>query len=174
MEKINEVQILTNVRLSHAQKFILSKLMLPEKTPLTSFEQVSTGRNILSNRDILIKLGMLIVGENEAEITEKGKEALRNENLIDDMDNLTDQGEQYAYAKDLAEVERLAAQEKEPEMPDLNHKQSEIEEPKPIGNTAQDQQAAGPFEQWSMINDAQSILKESEFLEEYSIKPKKS
>ena len=30
MEKIDEVQVLTNVRLSHAQKFILAKLKLKD------------------------------------------------------------------------------------------------------------------------------------------------
>jgi len=114
MVKINESQILTNVRLSIAQKYVLSKIHLPTQTPLTAFSSVSDNENVVAARQGLEKLEMVGVDEtkNEAWITEKGKAALRNENLIDEMDNLTPEGEQYAYAKTFADAEQISVKDK--------------------------------------------------------------
>jgi len=169
MENISEVQVLTNVRLSHAQKYVLAKLMLPNQTPLIAYTNVSTGKNVVANRDVLVKLGMVIVGANEAEITEQGKAALQNENLVDDMGNLTPQGEQYAYAKDLAAVEQIAAQEKPPEMP--SPEAEPAQEPKPMGIAPEDTRSAEiSFESWSMISSIQEELMQKEFLKTHTSK----
>ena len=173
MNKINEVQRPTNIMLSVAQKFVLTKLMLPEaESTLIAYKRVSTGRNIVAARDVLIKQGMLIVGANEAQITEKGQEALKNENLIDDMGTLTPQGEEYAYAEDLEAAEKIMASPKQPEMPALGQ-EAEVEPPKPMGNTSQDTQS-GMAESWSMISTAQADLNELGFIKSHSKKSKKS
>lgn len=169
MNIITEVQVLTNIQLSQAQKLILSKLMLPEKTPLTSYEQVSSGRNMVANRDTLVQLGMITVGDNTAEITDKGQNAARNENLVDDMGTLTSQGETYAYAKDLNDIADMDQQNNEP----MNNN-PEVEEPKPMGNTARDSVANMGFESWNMIKTAQHKLSEQEFMDIQKIKSKKS
>lgn len=172
MDTINETQVLTNIRLSHAQKFVLAKLTLPNLTPLTAYEHISTGKNIVANRDILIKLGMVKVGQNEAEITEKGTQALQNENLIDDMGNLTEQGEGYAYAKDLVAIEKLAAKEKPPEVPEPEI--SDMEKPQvPVAAGASSPDAGVQdvsFESWSMISAMQEELSEKEFLKKKTSK----
>jgi len=104
MDKLNEANVLTNIRLSQAQKYVLSKLKLPDTTPHLSYGQLSAGRNIVANRDILVKLGMVVVGDNTATITDKGTDALRNEALIDDTGALTKLGKQYAYAENLNDL----------------------------------------------------------------------
>lgn len=174
MDEINENRILTNVRLSQAQKFILAKLSLPESTPLTSYGQVSSGKNMVANRNVLVKLGMVIVGANEAEITETGIHAMQNENLIDDMGTLTPQGEEYAYADSIEDVEKLASQqETPPEIPqnELPGKEPEARPNPPMGLAPnEDAPLASSFESWGMISDAQTTISEKEFLKRYSIK----
>ncbi len=174
MNEINEVQILTNVRLSQAQKFILTKLMLPNATPLTSYEQTSDGKNIVANRDVLIKLGMVQVGQNEAQITEKGQSALQNEALIDDTGNLTQEGEQYAYAEKLEDVETLADQGQRPEEPNTGQDltQARPDGPSPVAGiaTQSDAEAKPSFESWEMISDIQEALTRKQFIENHSKK----
>ncbi len=172
MNTINEIQVLTNIRLSQAQKYVLTKLVLPNTTPLTSYESVSTGKNVVANRNILVKLGMVQVGDNEARITEKGMSALKNENLIDDSGALTPQGEEYAYAENLEDVEKLAA--KQPEKPQTGMAQ----DTSPITQAAaqQPKQIATPPadisfpESGSLIYDMETLLSEKYFIEKH---PKK-
>lgn len=170
MDKINEVQVLTNIRLSHAQKFVLGKLSLPNVTPLTAYSSVSNDKNIVANRDVLVKLGMVKLGDNEAEITEKGIAAMQNEGLTDETGNLTDLGEQYAYAKDLEAVEQIAAQEKSPEVP--APEQEIPPETKPMGISSQNVQDSTKvsFESWTMVSDIQNELSEKEFLKNHAVK----
>ena len=172
MVKINEKQILTNVRLSIAQKYVLAKIYLPTQTPLTAFSSVSGNANIAGARETLEKLGMVEVDEtkNEAWITEKGKAALRNENLIDDTDNLTPAGEKFAYAKNFADAEKAAAQEKLPQVPSPEQP-SEVDNtsPPPMGISPNSQQPFS-FEScaWSMIAEVQEELTQAEFLRLYT------
>jgi len=167
MDKINEVQILTNIRLSHAQKFVLAKLSLPESTPLTAYSSISNDKNVVANRDVLVKLGMVQVGENEAAITEKGKDAMRNEGLTNDTGNLTDLGEQYAYAENLEAIEEIAAKTKAPELPATDH---DMETPaNPMGISSQEDTNMAT-ESWAMISDIQQDLSEKKFLKNHKIK----
>ncbi len=169
---LNEARILSNVLLSEAQKFILTKLLLPESTPVLNYQNISVGKNIVANRDILVKLGMLILGDNEAEITPSGIAALKNEGLVDDAGQLTDFGERYAYAKDLAAVEKISAEMKTPgqrEQPELSN-QSEPPVPgsdgtPPMGLATQSDQDAKPsFEAWSMVVEFQEEVTKKSFL----------
>lgn len=175
MDKINEVQVLTNIRLSHAQKFVLAKLMLPNATPLTSYESVSSGKNVVANRNVLIKLGMVKVGANEAQITEKGKDALKNENLVDDMGTLTPQGEQYAYATDLEDLAKIAAKDqKDPETPAPELGTTQETPPggaqQPTEIASQNDAGTPMPETWSMISDMQTELSEKRFIKKHSKK----
>jgi hypothetical protein len=167
MIKINENQILTNVRLGIAQKYVLAKIFLPTQTPLTAFSSVSDDENVVAARETLEKLGMIGVNEtkNEAWITEKGKAALRNENLIDDMDNLTPAGEQFAYAKTFADAEKIAAQEKSPELPSPEQSSEVDKTPSlPMGISPNSEQPLSLEScAWSMIAAMQERLSEAEF-----------
>lgn len=172
MDSINEVQVLTNIRLSQAQKYILAKLVLPNSTPLTSYEEISSGKNIVANRDILIKLEMLKLGANEAEITDKGINALKNENLVDNNNSLTQQGEQYAYATSLEDIEKIAAQEqKEPQKPapELgNTAETPVGGPQQPTEIAREQDPGGPaLESWAMISDIHNEFIKKQFIKKY-------
>jgi hypothetical protein len=175
MDTINEVKILTNVRLSETQKFILAKLVLPESTPHSVYSQITTNKNIVVDRDTLAELGLLYVDDDaeEAEITDEGKEALENANLIDPTGVLTPEGEKYAYAANMEELYKATEQEPQgsaseqtPESPS-----EPSPEPSPMGISPEDQRvsldstAKNAFaESWSMIAEAQEELNQREFL----------
>ena len=181
MEKLNEKQVLTNVRLSHAQKYILAKLLLPNQTPLTAYGHVSTGKNVVANRDVLVKLGMVLVGENEAEITDKGIDAMKNANLADETGALTPEGEKYGYAKSLKDIEKIAADAQPPETPAPELGAEEPMERPPMGNASQEDKRSSSQvdfdmamgESWSMITEMQESINEEEFLKIHSINPLK-
>jgi len=173
---IDDNQQAANIRLSQAQKFVLTKLMLPDATPLTSYEQTSGGRNIVANRDTLVKLGMVEVGENSANITERGKAALTQEGLMDDSGALTTQGEEYAFAADLNAVGNIAAKQKN-ELQAQGKGQPITTEP-PMDSQMNDlpapdasaSSAMPNLEGWSMISDMQSELSESDFMRKHGKK----
>lgn len=172
---LDEARTLGNVLLSEAQKFILTKLLLPDSTPLLGYQNISVGKNIVANRDVLVKLGMLTLGDNEAEITEAGTEALRNEGLVDEAGQLSDLGERYAYAEDLEAVEKISAEMQAPGaiQPAGPDKQGEPPAPgsdgtPPMGIANQSDQEAKPsFESWSMVTEFQQELSKRTFLKNH-------
>jgi len=174
-QNLNEVRILNNVLLSEAQKFILTKLLLPDATPVTNYSSISAGKNLVANRDILVKLGLLTLGENEADITETGIAALKNEGLASDTGELTDLGQRYAYAPDLEAVEKISAEFKAPDQTPTsdNNQQSEPPAPgsegtPPMGIANQSDQEAKPsFEAWSMVTDFEEEFTKKSFLNKY-------
>lgn len=99
MKKITETRTLSTIHLSDMQKSVLSKI-IGSATPETAVEEISDGRNMVANRDILLKLGLIQTTERDAVVTDAGKEVMRDENLIDDSDQLTQDGQQYSQAKD--------------------------------------------------------------------------
>ena len=99
MKKITETRTLSTIHLSDMQKSVLSKI-IGSATPETAIEEISDGRNMVANRDILIDLKLIQTTEKDAVVTDAGKEVMRDENLIDDSDQLTQDGQQYSQAKD--------------------------------------------------------------------------
>lgn len=172
---LDEARTIGNVLLSEAQKFILTKLLLPNSTPLLGYQNISVGKNIVANRDVLVKLGMITLGDKEAEITEAGIEALRNEGLVDDSGQLTDLGERYAYAKDLEDVEKISAEMTAPNAmkpagPDQQGEPpapgSEGTPPMGIANQS-DKEVQPSFEAWSMVTEFQEELTKKTFLDKH-------
>ena len=116
MKTVTEKQVHGNISLSHTQKYVLAKL-ISSPTPLTAYESVSNGRNIVAARDQLTGLGVMQHEEGEAVITDSGMEAMREENLVDDAVQLTPEGEQYGYASSPEDIQKIAAQNKDPVPP---------------------------------------------------------
>lgn len=65
-------------------------------TPQVAATEISRGQNLLAARDMLVRLGLLSVGDNEAFVTPQGEEIMRNQNLIDETGELTPEGQKYA------------------------------------------------------------------------------
>lgn len=95
---LTEKQILTTIRLSGVQKSILTKIVAAA-TPEVAYEQISDGRNFVAARDILQKIGLIDFDEGTASLTDSGKKVMKDENLMDDSEQLTSDGQQYVEAE---------------------------------------------------------------------------
>lgn len=78
------------------QKRVLTKIK-SAATPEVAATEISKGNHLVTARDMLIKLNMITVDDNKAEITSQGEQIMKNQNLVDDMGELTDEGQKYAY-----------------------------------------------------------------------------
>lgn len=96
---ITERRILTNIHLGDYQKKALAKIMAANDEH-DAYSDVSIGEiNMIAARDTLEKIGLIDIdkGQEVVSITSQGMEAMKSENLIDDMGQLTDEAQQYIY-----------------------------------------------------------------------------
>lgn len=98
MTKLFEGAVLTSIRLTDNQKKVLTRI-LNAPTEQLGYEAVTTEKKAITAGNILSKLGLLTLdaANNKAIVTDAGKEVMRNENLIDDSDELTDEGNEFAF-----------------------------------------------------------------------------
>ena len=117
MKTLNERRIESAIQLSGVQKYVLTKLVASE-TPLTAYEEVSRGANMVTASQMLMKLGLMTISENNAEITEQGNELLRKEGLMDEMGELTEEGQLWGFAESPEEASKADhANKGKPEAP---------------------------------------------------------
>jgi len=177
MNIIKENRIQTNISLGHTQMYVLAKLIASE-TKLMAYEAVSLGRNVLAARDQLTGINLMDftddkrnpqTNEKSAWITDQGVEVMKEEGLVDDMGQLTDQGNQYAFAENPEDIETIAAQNAKAPLP--TSATPDMKTPSPMGD-GQGTQGMGamdiaggeaPMESWSMIADMNDALNEKEF-----------
>ena len=93
-------RVITTIHLSDIQKEVLCKVQA-SPNPQIAWETIADTEskvddNFSAAKDILGKLGLLNVGEGTLEVTEKGIQVMVDENLVDDMGELTDVGQQLA------------------------------------------------------------------------------
>ena len=97
---IFEKRVLTNVRLTQHQMTVLA-MILASPEGIAPDEDISKGPNLTSARTMLTKLGMITHdGDNKYSVSETGMKVAKDENLIDDMGELTELGNEKAYADD--------------------------------------------------------------------------
>ncbi len=174
MDNITERRQHGTISLSHTQKFVLAKLISSE-TPLVAYESVSRGPNIVAARDQLAGLGLMTVAENDAQITDVGKEAMQQEGLVDEMGELTEQGQEYGYAEGPEDIEKLAASNRKPEAPVApNSDKPAVGGNMPIDTTGvSPQDAGGPdafqIESLEMVQSFNQSLKEQKWLKKKAI-----
>ena len=99
---LTERRILTNIHLGDYQKRVLAKIVAANDEH-DAYDDVSIGDiNMIAARDTLERIGMIDI-DTRAEVvsvTEQGMEAMKKENLVDDMGQLTDEAQDYIYDED--------------------------------------------------------------------------
>jgi hypothetical protein len=90
------MKVLSSVALTSNQKRVLAKIVA-SPTARVAGGEVSGDRNLAAARDELARLGAIEFVGNEASMTEKGEQLARDENLIDDAGQLTQDGQALAY-----------------------------------------------------------------------------
>lgn len=96
MNLVNEKRTLTTVRLTDNQKKVMTRIVSAPTEKLAA-ETISKGRQLVTARDILDKLGMIEFRDGSATLTSDGEQLLKDYNLIDDMGELTDEGSEFAF-----------------------------------------------------------------------------
>ena len=89
---------LTSIRLSETQKTLMCQIVAAPTEEL-AYEASEDGTNIVAARDQLEQLGLIEWEEGSASITDNGMEVLKDEALIDDMGELSEEGSKYAYGE---------------------------------------------------------------------------
>lgn len=84
-------ELTKNLILSDNQKAVLL-ISFISATPMQAYETIIGNLGLISSRNILFRLGMINVTSNQLTITDLGKDELVNNNLIDENDQLTDDG----------------------------------------------------------------------------------
>lgn len=98
MGLLQEVNTLTSIRLSETQKEALCSV-IAAPTEEMAYEAVTAGTNMVAARDQLSDLGLLDWTEGSASVTDKGMGVLEDEALVDEMGELTEVGNGYAYGE---------------------------------------------------------------------------
>jgi len=88
--KINEI-INNDLMLSDYQKEVLLLIALAA-TPYQALDSTIGDVNLVTARNLLVKLGFVETSHNQLRLSSDGQEALRNFNLIDDMGQPTPDG----------------------------------------------------------------------------------
>ena len=169
MKIINERRPDTPLQLSGVQKFVLTKLVA-SPTEHTASEEVQRGANVVTATDLLLKQGLMAMTDEGAEITEQGNELLRKEGLMDEMGELTEEGQLWGFAETPEEAAKQDhANKGKPEAP---VDQTPVQDPMG-GNAPSDtampatQDAGGPdafsIESLEMIQGFRQTLKEAYF-----------
>ena len=96
MNIINEKRTFNTIRLTDAQKEVLTKVHASATEKLAA-EAISTGRKMITARDILAKLGMIEYRDGYAAITPDGEQIMKDYNLTDEMGELTSDGSEFAF-----------------------------------------------------------------------------
>lgn len=92
------MRLLSTVRLNDNQKRVLAKIAAAP-TPTVAGEEISKEPNLISARNLLMKLGAITFVDGRAEITDKGQSLGKDENILDDSGGLTDAGNKIAFTK---------------------------------------------------------------------------
>lgn len=104
MDRVDETRVITNLRLTDFQKKVLTKVHV-SPTETVAGEEISQSRNLVAARRLLVRLGLVNYIDGKATVTDDGMRVMREENLIDEMGELTDEGRKYAFDEEDQQTE---------------------------------------------------------------------
>jgi hypothetical protein len=107
------MRFLSSITLSDNQKRVMCKI-IAAPTPKVAAEEIDNDQNLVANRDVLIRLGLITYSSSAATVTDKGMQALKDEALIDDAGQLSPDGEQFAHTNDEGKPEQGNAEQPPP------------------------------------------------------------
>lgn len=97
MKLLKELMDNGYINLIDTQKTVLA-ICAVSATPEQAYETTIGNPNLVSARNLLLKLGYINMNQNQLALTEKGQNALVEYNLIDDVGELTTTGQNYLNA----------------------------------------------------------------------------
>ena len=96
------MRVLSTVALTNNQKSVLAKIVA-SPTPSVAGESISGDENMVAARNSLARLGAIESIGNEVNITAKGHQLAKDENITDETGQLTQDGNKLAYDDEDAE-----------------------------------------------------------------------
>lgn len=117
--KLNEIRMLSGIHPTDNQKSVIAKIVAAPN-PKVAGEEISGNANMIAARNILMKLGVLTFSAGAAELTDKGQQIAKDENITDDSGQLTDVGNALAFGEEGAPPEQQSTempQDLPPEQP---------------------------------------------------------
>jgi hypothetical protein len=85
-----------NIRLLDAQKQVMVAIVT-SPTPTVYFGNIAANEQAVTAQKVLTKLGLVQISRDVAKVTDKGEKVMQDENLIDELGDLTDYGKKYMY-----------------------------------------------------------------------------
>jgi len=85
------MRILSSIHPSATQKQVIA-LILAAATPKLAAESLAGSQNLIAARNMLMKLGIINFAAGEASLTDAGMRIATEENIADEMGELTDAG----------------------------------------------------------------------------------
>ena len=95
-EILAEKRILTNIRLTDHQKAVLTRVKIAQ-SPRIATDNTKKNTSMDAAREQMIRLGLIAFDGTNTTITPQGEQLLKDESLIDDMGELTPDGQEAAY-----------------------------------------------------------------------------
>lgn len=86
------MKLLTTIRLTQTQRQVIAKIVASQDVPARAASEISTSQNLITARNMLMKLGVITYSTDSAALTPKGENLAREQNVIDETGNLTDEG----------------------------------------------------------------------------------
>lgn len=90
------MRLLSAVHPTTNQKRVIAKI-LAAPTPTVASEEISKDANLVAARNMLMKLGIISLANNEAALTDRGQQIAVEENIADQGGQLTELGQKLAY-----------------------------------------------------------------------------
>jgi hypothetical protein len=138
-------------RLTSHQQTVLAKIK-SSPTPVTAFGEIAKGdHNLIKAKNMLadpqqFNPPLIMVNGNQLSVSEAGEKMMKDENLIDDSGELTDQGKNLAYDSDQPQSGPAASAD------------AGMDGGSPLGGEA-DASAPPPMESFSLIDMINQLSK---------------
>lgn len=87
------MRLLSTLKPTQNQLTVLAKIVANKDHPAKAASEISGSENLVSARNMLMKLNVITYSDTSAALTEKGEQLAKEQNIIDDSGNLTDEGQ---------------------------------------------------------------------------------
>lgn len=86
------MHLLSTLRPTQNQLRVIATIAASKEFPARAAAEISNDENLVAARNLLMKLDVITFTDNSAELTDKGEQLAREQNIIDDSGQLTDEG----------------------------------------------------------------------------------
>ena len=77
---------------------VIAKIVASQDVPARAAAEISANTNMIAARNLLMKLNVITYTDNSASLTDIGQQLARDQNIVDEGGQLTDEGNKLASA----------------------------------------------------------------------------